>query len=416
VVRLWEVSRRSQWLAGLLGFGGALAALAGVLLATNPRRALGRLGLDLLAAGLALFLLVPAGRALISTLPDDELAQRAAAGLWDAFTGSLRTWAFVLGGIGLVLEAASHSLVARFEPRETARRMMAWLEDPPGGVRGRVLRGAVLIGVGAFALLWPENAAALAVAGLGGLAAFVGLGEMFELALRAAPRPEGAAPTHVARATRTRVAVVLGAAAVLVAGIAWFGRPRAAAPSAVTDACNGAPELCGRRLDEVVFPGTHNAMSAADVPDWLFPQQERGIRAQLEDGIRALLFDVHYGIPVEGRVKTDLDSEGGSREKFEKAVGKEGLDAALRIRDRLAGKPEGARGLYLCHGFCELGAVPLVKALTGVHEFLVQYPGEVLVLVIEDYVSPSDLAASFAERPSTDVSSSAVAVFTRTMP
>src|SRR4029078_13013232 len=46
VVRLWDVSRRSQWLAGLLGFGGALAAVAGLLLAGNPRRALGRLGLD----------------------------------------------------------------------------------------------------------------------------------------------------------------------------------------------------------------------------------------------------------------------------------------------------------------------------------------------------------------------------------
>ena len=129
----------------------------------------------------------------------------------------------------------------------------------------------------------------------------------------------------------------------------------------MSDACNGAPELCGRRLDEIVFPGTHNAMSAADMPDWLFPQQERGIRGQLEDGIRALLLDVHYGIPVEGRVKTDLDSEGASREKFEKAVGKEGLDAAMRIRDRLAGKAEGPRGLYLCHGFCELGAMPLAE-------------------------------------------------------
>ena len=100
-------------------------------------------------------------------------------------------------------------------------------------------------------------------------------------------------------------------------------------------------------------------MSAADVTDWLFPQQERGIGGQLEDGIRALLLDVHYGIPVEGRVKTDLDSETTSREKFEKAVGKEGLDAAMRIRDRMAGKAEGPRGLYLCHGFCELGATPL---------------------------------------------------------
>jgi hypothetical protein len=147
----------------------------------------------------------------------------------------------------------------------------------------------------------------------------------------------------------------------------------------------------------VVFAGTHNAMSSADVTDWMFPQQERGLTGQLEDGIRALLFDVHYGLPVEGRVKTDLDSEQTSREKLEQAVGKEGLDAAMRIRDRLAGKAEGARGLYLCHGFCELGATPLEGALEKVHEFLVQNPDEVLVLVIEDYVAPEDLAAVFAK-------------------
>jgi hypothetical protein len=67
----------------------------------------------------------------------------------------------------------------------------------------------------------------------------------------------------------------------------------------------------------------------------------------------------------------------------------------MRIRDRLAGKAEGRRGLYLCHGFCELGATPLVEALQSIHEFLVLNPNEVLVFVIEDYVSPQDLAASF---------------------
>jgi hypothetical protein len=138
-------------------------------------------------------------------------------------------------------------------------------------------------------------------------------------------------------------------------------------------------------------------MSAADIPDWLFPQHEASIPHQLEDGIRGLLFDVHGGIPVAGRVKTDLDSTLGPRDKFDRALGKEGFDAAMRIRDRLAGQEEGPRGLYLCHGFCELGATPLVDALRGIREFLVGNPNEVLVLVIEDYASAEDLAASFAE-------------------
>jgi hypothetical protein len=133
------------------------------------------------------------------------------------------------------------------------------------------------------------------------------------------------------------------------------------------------------------------------VPGWLFPQHERGLPSQLQDGVRALLIDVHYGIPVEGAVKTDLDREKTSREKLEEAVGKEGVDAAMRIRDRLVGKVEGPPGLYLCHGFCELGAAPLPAALRQVHEFLVQNPSEVLVFVVEDYVEPKDLAAAFAE-------------------
>ena len=397
VLRLWDVSRRSQWLAGILGFGGGLMALGGVLLARNRRHAIGRLGLDLLVAGVALFLLSAGGGAIVSLFPHDELAKRAAAGLWDAYTTTLRTWAFVLGGTGLVLHAAGQSLMERFDPRGTAGRVLAWFDRPAARNRDRLLRGAVLIAVGGFAILRPQSAIALLVMLVGGLLAFVGLRYLFEIVPRAAGDAAPAGAGDAARRAGFRVAAVLGLAAVLVAAIAWFGRPRSAPAPAFTDACNGAPELCGRRVDEVVFPGSHNAMSSADVADWLFPQQEKGIDGQLEDGIRALLIDVHYGVPVEGRVKTDLGREEGSREKFEKAVGKEGLDAAMRIRDRLAGKEEGPRGLYMCHGFCELGAVPLTAALERVHEFLVQNPNEVLLMVIEDYVSPQDLAASFAE-------------------
>jgi hypothetical protein len=390
VLRLWDVSRRSQWLAGLLGFGGIALALTGVVLAGRRPHALNRLGLDLLVAAVVLYLLGPAGRALVSALPKDELAKAAAAGLWDVFTGALRTWAFVLAAVGLVLQAAGHSLVQRFQPREVARAAGAWLE------RRRLLRAVLAIGVGAFALLRPAGAASVLIAVLGGVLFFVGLGELFELVLRAIPEPESG-QAGVGRGAGFRAAVVLGLAAVFVGALAWFGRPRPAPAPVLSDACNGAPELCGRRLDEVVFPGAHNAMSAADVTDWMFPQQERGIAAQLDDGIRALLLDVHYGIPVEGRVKTDLESETTSRDKYEQAVGKEGFDAAMRIRDRLAGKEEGKRALYLCHGFCELGATPLVDALERVHEFLVQNPDEVLLLVVEDYVPAADLAAAFAE-------------------
>jgi hypothetical protein len=399
VLRLLDVSRRSQWLAGILGFGGALMALLGVVLAPSPRHGLGRLGLDLLVAGVVLLALMPAGSALVSLFPHDELARSAAAGLWDVFAGSLRTWAFVLGGIGIVLQAAGHSLIERFDPVEAAARVRSWMSNPEGGSGRRLLVGTLWLGLGGFAVLRPLAAAAALVTFLGGGLAFVGLRQLFEILPRALGEAEVDATSRslVGRAARLRVAVVLGFTVLFAGVIAWLGWPRPARAPLVADACNGAPELCARRLDEVVFPGSHNSMSAADISDWLFPQQERGIEGQLQDGIRALLFDVHYGVPVAGRVKTDLDSETTSREKLEGAVGKEGVAAAMRIRDRLTGPAEGPRALYLCHGFCELGALPLVGVLERIHVFLVQNPNEVLLFVIEDYVSPQDLALAFAE-------------------
>ncbi len=148
----------------------------------------------------------------------------------------------------------------------------------------------------------------------------------------------------------------------LIGGAIFFLRSPEALPAApaLTDACNGDVSLCARRLDEVVFAGAHNSMSAAELDGWMFPNQELASVSLLGHGIRALLFDVHYGAPLGDRVRTDIDDEAASRAKFEKVIGKEAVDAAMRIRARMQGAPTGPRAAYLCHGFCELGATPLV--------------------------------------------------------
>ena len=69
----------------------------------------------------------------------------------------------------------------------------------------------------------------------------------------------------------------------------------------------------------------------------------------------------------------------------------------MRIRDRLVGGKDGDRGIYLCHGFCELGAYEIGPTLRAIREFLVQHPGEVVIVIFEDYVTPADLARAFAE-------------------
>ena len=74
------------------------------------------------------------------------------------------------------------------------------------------------------------------------------------------------------------------------------------------------------------------------------------------------------------------------------------VDAALRIRDRLGFEGEGERGMYLCHTFCELGATPLGSVLDDIHDFLVANPGEVLVVINQDYVTPEDFVGAVRGR------------------
>lgn len=115
------------------------------------------------------------------------------------------------------------------------------------------------------------------------------------------------------------------------------------------ETCNGHAALCDRTFDAVVLAGTHNAMSNAD-DGWQIPNQPHPIRQQLEDGVRGLLIDTH----------------------------------------EWEGEP------YLCHGYCELGAAPLVEGLSVVREFLDANRGEVMTFIIEDGVSPEVTASAFA--------------------
>ena len=51
--------------------------------------------------------------------------------------------------------------------------------------------------------------------------------------------------------------------------------------------------------------------------------------------------------------------------------------------------------MFLCHGACEVGATPVVPALEAVRDFAVRHPREVIVLSIEDKVTPADTVDAF---------------------
>jgi hypothetical protein len=50
--------------------------------------------------------------------------------------------------------------------------------------------------------------------------------------------------------------------------------------------------------------------------------------------------------------------------------------------------------MYLCHSFCELGGTRLEDARGDLHDFLITNPGEVVVVINQDYVTPEDFVGA----------------------
>ncbi len=120
-----------------------------------------------------------------------------------------------------------------------------------------------------------------------------------------------------------------------------------ASPPAGT-ACNGHDELCARRYDAVVFPGTHDAYSNV-ANHFGAPDQTYSMTRQLEDGVRVLHLEMQA---FDGDVA-------------------------------------------LCHSVCQIGSQLLVDGLTEVRSFLDAHPREVVTLLMESsQVTADEVAAA----------------------
>jgi len=389
---------RVTWMQRGVFVAGVGLLLAGVLLDRDRRRSLTRAGVGLVVVALLLALVIPAGRLVALLAAHDPAARGALFGVWRAYFLPLLGFTYAFAGTGVILTAAANSLHEKTDPLEGLRRLARMAAQPPVRRAPRILWIGAMGIAGAVVLAWPSSVVAVAAVIGGLLLLFAALRELFRLMLENVPEFTGAPQVTAGRRWPLRAVVGVGIAGGLVALLLIWRRPELAPhPATGIVACNGAPELCDRRIDQVSFPATHNAMSNAQIPGWMFPHQSVDFTGQLQYGIRALLVDIHYGFPGGSRIKTDLEGEGATQEKLVGAVGVEGFEAAQRIRNRLVGVDEGRRGLYFCHAFCELGAYPVAPALRDIRDWLVANPGEVLLLVIEDYVSPEEIASAFKE-------------------
>jgi hypothetical protein len=397
---------RVQALAWLSAIAAVLLLAGAIAVAPGRSRAVVHVGVAIAIAGGVVTLAYQLGRAeLLARFPLP--ADRAAAGdVWDAFLSDLRMWSLVTLAAGTVIAAAAASLLRPVDVRRPLARAWAVVTTVPVTPWRRVARALALIAAGVLIVVqrWWMLDLALILAGV--FVLYQGVEELLRMiaessarrqaAARAkagggAPKDEDGEPVAAGPSLRGvapwlagGVAVLL--IAVLVAALFGSGATRPAEAAAEVTTCNGRAELCDRPLDEVAFAGTHNSMSG--YRDWLFVQQERGIRGQLDDGVHALMLDAYFGRKVGRRVLTELPA--GRQDAARKELGSAGVDAGLRIRESLLGgdAEPGPRGVWMCHGFCELGAKPLVDGLREVTDFLVANPGEVLLIVVQDEGPP----------------------------
>jgi hypothetical protein len=382
----------------------ALAAAGCAVLAGGTRSALLYLGIALAGAGLIVaaavagldaFVVAHASHAADLSEPVERAAVHA---LWDALFADLRSAALLAALGGALVTVLAAGTVSRRLPGALWERGRRGLSSPRPAAR--LARGAGLIALGAALVLAPGLVGRVVLLAGGVLIALTGAAQLSGGGgeERPAAAPASATPLPLIGAIAAVLAITAVAAAIVL--------PAPRAPGPVADAlasagaCNGSRALCGRRLNEVVFPTTHNAFAAADEPGWLFANQNYGIARQLRDGIRGFMIDIHDGVrdPARGVVRTDLTGENSSRNKVTRQLG----PRAVRTADRLAGRvgaslPTGKRSPYLCHTLCELGSEPLTAQLKLFASFLQRNRREVVILFVEPYVPAATLEQSLDE-------------------
>ncbi len=399
VTQLAEDLEIIHWVGLVLALGFAAGSIA---LAPTRLAGLRRIGRALTIASVAAIVVWQLGRAL-ATAPLDADAADAVRAIWTAFLGDLRIWFLVLAGAGVVITAGASSTREPVDLGNRLRRASAWVTLVPERTAPRVLRAAALILIGIWVIQNRDTVVELAAIVLALFLLDAGAGELMRMAAGRVRAEREAEPSAAAEAEADlgagAFARVILVGLLLLGGIVFLGSrgDRDERPPFRVEACNGSAELCDRTLDQVVFPATHNSMSAATYPNWFFAQQEKGIRQQLEDGIRGLLVDPHYGFETPEGVATDLDRDRGSREKIEQGLGEEAIAAAERIRANIGFTGEEDSDEFLCHGFCEVGAIGARKGFREITDFLAANPGEVVILSIEDATTPEDTIAELTE-------------------
>ncbi len=381
-----RLSNAAPWLLPV-AFATYLLAVA---LARQRTRALGWAGFGVAVVGIAMI----AGRQVagirVSRLASQPSARTAVRAAYDVTTGNWRQIGigYLLVGLIIMLAVATGPSVPAVAHR-AATGTLHRLSQPPAGVGGRLAWAGAALG-GAALLASTASAIGPAMALVAAIAlTFVGFRFLADLLPISPALPRIAAERILTRRRLALLGGTIGVVGLPIAFVVASQNPVQARDGGLV--CNGRADLCDRRLNDVAFAGTHNAMASVDA-GFLFAQQRATIAGQLAGGVRALLLDTQYGLRTStGVVWTDF--RGSSRAKLMQEVGSATIDSMAAVRRSLVPTSTAAE-VYLCHGYCELGATRAVDGFTAVRQFLETHPAEVVLLFLQDDTEAADTTAA----------------------
>ena len=388
--------RATRWVNLLflpVGALGVALLLVALLKAKEPIRAVRFIGFTMAIAGA-----IPVGLGLASPLfgyigNNPEPARGAAvAAFIKVLLGRLVGAGWALSIVGFLLAYAPGRDGASMGTRVLrARDWFLRVRDRP---RWQLTGAAAGVVVALLLVTRPARLAywiGLLLAGLAVLCAFV-----------VVLRQLGAlVPGQPVRRIRKRQLVAIGTAMLgcfvltttgTATVVALTNRPATANPRA--SGCNGSVELCVEPINQIVWAGSHNAMSSTAY-NFLSAEHTLTIPEQLNQGARALLLDAYYGYRQGGIVRTNL-AGGIDRAGIQSEYGQD----AIKDLDRLGALTGVAdtsgkkQDVYLCHDLCELGAVKASDIFGAINTFLNRNTTDVVYLDIEDYIQPRDLEAA----------------------
>lgn len=402
---VWRLDRTIEsiaWIAIL----GALAAGAGALvLAEDRRRCVRRIGWALVVDGAVVVIALQVLGWWAQRQVDGADLADAVGGALTRGTADLRAVGLWIVGYGLIAVAAATTGV-RYTPTVVADRVRAWVARRRATTFGTVVLGLLALLAGLLLIQDPSGNVRLLAIAVGMWLSYLGVTEILRLVQSL---PAGLSTRSRRRRLGLLATTVVALVALVSVGL-FFSASRAAtrADAAGNVPCNGDESLCDLRVDQVMFPGTHNSMSSSLYPGFLFGEQLDTIAGQLQSGIRAFLIDTHYGVPSTVRlpgsdtrmVLTDRAAE--LRVPPGETVDPQVAERAARLAARAPRAADAKRAIYLCHNYCELGAVPFSTVLGDFKTFLDTHPDDVVMTIIQDATTPADTAAAIEAAGLTD--------------